>query len=193
MTARSQTLRVPAAVPGIVLRLLIVALVAVGVLLLMPYALWQGIAIAVAVAAVFVPASLAAWAAAACLPFGLLVTEPSATRTALAVLLVHAIHVVASLTLVIPARSRVSLLVLGPSALRFAVVQLIAQPVAFGVPLLVGASGWATASWLAPAAAGSLTVGLAVALTALRRADAESRSLPSPAEPLGGANVRGPS
>ncbi|WP_282848419.1 hypothetical protein [Microbacterium oxydans] len=55
-------------------------------------------------------------------------TDPG--RTALAVLLVHAIHVLASLSLALPISSRVALPVLGPSLARFLVIQLLARPAA---------------------------------------------------------------
>lgn len=151
------------------------ALIVLGVTTLMPYPLWRGVAVVAAVVAVVVPRTMAAWLAAACLPFGILVTEPSPARTALALLLVHAIHVLGALSLAIPLTSRIALRALRPSVLRFAVVQLIAQPVVFGVWLLAQGASARQLSWLAPIAAGLLLVGVAVALRALKRSDAPTR------------------
>lgn len=194
MSVRAHSLRVPAAVPGILPRLLVVAFVVVGVLVLMPFPLWQGIAIVASLAAVALPVSMAAWGAAACLPFGVLLTEPSIARTALAVLLVHAIHVCAGMSLVVPVRSRLSLRVFAPTFRRFLVIQLIAQPLALGVALLSGRGLPTGIGWVAPVAAALLVIGIALGLLGLRRADAPSgqpvhRSLHSGS----GANVRGPS
>lgn len=194
MKARAQSFRVPAAIPGIVPRLLVVAFVAVGALVLMPFPLWQGIAIVLAVASVLLPVSMTAWGAAACLPFGVLLGEPSITRTALAVLLVHAIHVCAGLSLVVPVRSRLSLRVLGVSLRRLVVIQLIAQPLAFGIALLAGRGLPSEIGWVAPVAAALLVLGIVFALRGLRRADAAAVASFSEAAPSrSGANVRGPS
>ncbi|WP_152926230.1 hypothetical protein [Microbacterium sp. GCS4] len=194
MKARAQSFRVPAAIPGIVPRLLVVAFVAVGALVLMPFPLWQGIAIVLAVASVLLPVSMAAWGAAACLPFGVLLGEPSIARTALAVLLVHAIHVCAGLSLVIPVRSRLSLRVLGASLRRLAVIQLISQPLALGIALLSGRGLPTGVGWVAPIAAAALVLGIAFALRSLRRADiARDERISEVAPSPGGANVRGPS
>jgi hypothetical protein len=193
MSARMHSFRVPAAIPGVVPRLLVVVFVAVGVLVLMPFPLWQGIAVVAALVAVFLPVSMAAWGAAACLPFGVVLTEPSIARTALAVLLVHAIHVCAGLSLVIPARSRMSLRVLLPTLRRFAVIQVIAQPLALGVPLLSGRGLPTDVAWVAPVAAALLVVGVGLALVGLRRADAAARPAGGVAPRGSGANVRGPS
>ena len=74
------------------------------------------------------PQTFAAWGGAACIVIGMLVSEPDIGRAMLAVLLVHAIHVLTSLTLVIPAGSRVVLSALRPTVIRFVLVQAIAQP-----------------------------------------------------------------
>lgn len=193
MSVRTHSLRVPAAVPGIVPRLLVVALVAVGVSVLMPFPLWQGIAIAMALTAVVLPVSMTAWGAAACLPFGVLLEDPSIARTALAVLLVHAIHVCAGLSLVVPVRSRLSLRALGPTLGRFVVIQLIAQPLALGVALVSGRMLPTGIGWIAPAAAAALVVGIALGLHGLRRADGAATAAGYAASSGSGANVRGPS
>jgi hypothetical protein len=172
MSTRTHRLRVPWGVPGILPRLVVIALVAVGVSVLVPFPLWRAVALAAALVAVVVPRTLAAWAAAACIPIGMLLTEPLPGRTALAMLLVHAIHLLASLSLTIPVSSRLSMRALLPALGRFAAVQLIAQPLAYGAQLLTDGGRLQDAGWLAPVAAGALLLGLVLALRALRRADA---------------------
>lgn len=198
MNRGRRSFRVRGAVLGIIVRLLIVAIVWGGAVVLVPFPLWQGVAVFAATLAVVLPRSLAAWVGAACLVFGVLLTEPDPGRTALAVLLVPAIHVLASLSLVIPISSRVALVVLGPSVARYLIIQLLAQPVVFGVWLLAPSNVTHGAVWIAPAAAVALVLGVLLTLRAVRRADAQSRMVsPAREEPAaegpGGANVRGPS
>lgn len=193
-----RSFRVRGAVPGITLRLLIVAIVWVGALVLIPFVLWQVVAVIAALVAVVAPRSLAAWFAAACLVFGMILTEPAPERTALAVLLVPAIHVLASLSLVIPISSRLAPATLLPTLARFLVIQLLAQPVVFGVWLLMPVRIDRGEAWLAPLAAIVLLLGVLLAVRAVRKADAAQRTgSPTPPETVGGvpggADVRGPS
>lgn len=175
MTPRTHTLRVPGAVPGLALRLLIVALVMIGAALLVPYALWQWIAVISALAGVIIPRSMASWLAAGCLVFGVALAGPAPERTALAVLLVHLIHVLAGLTLVVPLRSRVALRMLRPTTARLLVVQLIAQPIALGVWLLSPAPGDHGPGWIAPLAAVAFLLGVLAAVRTLRAEGAVGR------------------
>ncbi|MFB8190902.1 hypothetical protein ACFC14_16415 [Microbacterium sp. NPDC055988] len=176
------------------IRLLVVGVVWVGAVTLIPFPLWQGIAVVAAVVSAVIPPTLAAWAAAACLPFGVILTEPSPGRTALALLLVHAVHVLASISLVVPMRSRLALRVLRPTLLRFVVVQLLSQPLVFAMWLLAPRGVDDGTAWFAPIAAAVLVAGVLLALWAARRADAEpTRTDPEGAEPGVGADVRGPS
>ena len=198
MRRRLRSFRVRAAVPGIVVRLLVVGIAWGGALVLVPFPLWQGVAVIASVLAVVLPRSLAAWLAAACLVFGVLLTDPDPGRSALAVLLVHAIHVLASLSLVIPISSRVALPVLGPSLARFLVIQLLAQPLVFAVWLLAPSDVVHGLTPLAPLAAAALACGVLLALHVARRADAQPRESERAegetiAERDRGANVRGPS
>ncbi|WP_217184283.1 hypothetical protein [Streptomyces sp. AC495_CC817] len=181
MRSRTHQLSVPGAVPGVVPRLAVVALVSVGAFALLPFPLWQGAAVVLACVAVIAPRTSAAWVGAASLPLGVLVGEPDLARTALALLLVHAIHVLASVSLVVPLRSRLRVRALLPALRRFAVVQLVAQPLAFGVQILAGGSlveslGGANAGlgWLAPVAAAALLLGVILMLRAAVRADADA-------------------
>lgn len=198
MSRAIRRVRVPGTVPGIVVRLLLVGIVWVGAVTLIPFPLWQGIAVVAAVVSVVIPRTLAAWAAAACLPFGVIVTEPSPGRTALALLLVHAVHALAALSLVVPTRSRLALRVLRPTLLRFIVVQLLSQPLVYAMWLLVPRGVDRGAAWLAPVAAAALLLGVLLALQAARSADSEpartvSEGAGAGAEAGVGADVRGPS
>lgn len=192
MTRAVRSFRSGVAVPGMLIRLAVVGLATAGALLLVPFPLWQGIAVVAALVAVAIPRSLAAWVALACLPFGVILSEPDPGRTASAILFVHALHVCASLSLVVPFSSRMGLAVLLPSAARFVAIQLVAQPLAFGVWLLLAGRPSATdVAILAPIAASMLLGGSLVALGVARRADRDA----SGAGTFGvlGADVRGPS
>ncbi|WP_431806300.1 hypothetical protein [Microbacterium paraoxydans] len=169
MIGRRRSFFVGAWVPGAAPRALVVALVLVGVLTLHPTPFWRGVAVVAALVGSVLPRSLGAWAGAACLPFGLLLSEPAPERTALAVLLVHAIHVLGSLSLTVPAVSRLTLASLWPTARRFLVVQLVAQPLSLGVWLLAPTGVERGAAWLAPAAAVVLLAAVVGAWLALRR------------------------
>lgn len=87
-------------------------------------------------------------------------------------LLVPAIHVLASVSLEIPISSRVALAVLWPSLARFLVVQLLAQPVVFGVWVLAPSNVDHGIAALAPLAAVALVLGVLLAVRAVRRSDA---------------------
>lgn len=198
MTRGIRSFRVPGVIPGIVPRLLIVAVVWAGALALVPFALWQWAAVIAALVSVAVPRSLTAWLAVACLVFGVILSEPAPERTALAVLLIPAIHLLASLCLVVPISSRFALAVLLPTLARFAVVQLLAQPVVFGMWLLLPGAVDRGLAWIAPLAAAVLLAGVLLALRAVKTADEprggrvpSARS--SDAGARRGADVRGPS
>lgn len=198
MSRAIRQIRVPGAVPGVTVRLLLVGVVAVGAVTLVPFPLWQAIAVVAVVVAVVIPRTLAAWAAAACLPFGVILTEPSPGRTALALLLVHAIHVLAALSLVVPLRSRLAVRVLRPTFLRFGIVQLLSQPLVFAMWLLAPSGVDRGTEWLAPVAAAALVMGVLLALRAAKRSDGEPAHTASGGGETGvdagvGADVRGPS
>ncbi|MFE6733270.1 hypothetical protein [Microbacterium sp. NPDC057650] len=169
---RPHTFRVPASVPGAVVRLALVAMAVAAAFTVIPLPMWQWIAIVAALASVIVPRTMLGWVAAVGVPVGLFVSEPSPAHTALAVLFVHAIHVLAGIGLTISLRTRVALRALLPSARRFVVIQLIAQPIAFGGSLLVAGAAGTAIAWLAPLGAVMLLAGVMFALRALRRADA---------------------
>lgn len=175
MSRGIRSFRIRVAVPGATLRVVVVGIVWAGASVLVPFPLWQGVAVVAAVVGAAIPRSLAAWVAAACLPFGVLLTEPSPWRTVFAVLVVHAVHVLASLSLVVPARSRMALGVLVPSLHRLLVIQLLAQPVVLAVLLLVPGRSGPGDAWLAAGAAAVLVIGAAIAIRAARAADSAAR------------------
>ncbi|MCZ4302696.1 hypothetical protein [Microbacterium oxydans] len=198
MTRRIRSFHVRGAIPGLVIRLLVVALVWGGAVVLIPFPLWRGVALVAAVAAVVVPRSLAAWVAAACLVFGVILSEPAPGRTALAVFLVPAVHVLASVSLVVPSSSRLAIAALAPTLSRFLTVQLLSQPIVYGMWLLVPATFDRGAAWLAPLAAVALLIGVLLALRAVKRTDDPRRRRPATMSGRAtgrssGADVGGPS
>ncbi|WP_431072027.1 hypothetical protein [Microbacterium phyllosphaerae] len=176
MRTPNDTLQTAPAISWIVVRVVLIAVVAVGAFVLNPFVGWQWVAVILAVTAAVVPQTLAAWGGAACIMIGMLLSEPDLGRAMLAVLVVHAIHVLTSLTLVIPRGSRVVLAALRPTAIRFVLVQAIAQPLTIAVMLGVdGVEG--TAPW-AVVAGGGAVVAVAVLLLVKanpRRSDVRRR------------------
>jgi hypothetical protein len=133
---RNDWIRSAAAVPSVILRLGLVAFVAVAAALLIPVLGWQIAAIAVTVLGVVLPQTFGGWMAIACLAVGMVMSEPSIWRALVAVLVVHVIHVISSLMLVIPWRGRVVLAALWPTVRRLLLVQLVAQPLTLLVMLV---------------------------------------------------------
>ena len=179
-------LRASGSVPGPVLRVASAAVIVGGVLLLNPYPMWWWVASVAALVSVVVPRSMAAWIGVACVPLGPILTEPSAGRTALAILLVHLAHLLAAWAWAVPWRSRVRLAVLRPGLGRLLVIQTIAQSVAAAVMLAVPPLHGPGSAWLAPIGATVLMGASAVALRLSASPD------PAP-NPRGGAGVGGPS
>lgn len=162
MRAPNDTLQTAPAVSWIVVRVVLIAVVAAGAFVLNPLVGWQWVAVILAVTAAVFPQTFAAWGGVACIMIGMLLSEPDLGRAMLAVLVVHVIHVLTSLTLVIPRGARVVFAALRPTAVRFVLVQAIAQPLTIAVMLGVdGAEG--TAPW-AVVAGGGAVVALAVLL-----------------------------
>jgi LPXTG-motif cell wall-anchored protein len=171
---RTHSFRVRGAVPAVLLRVLLVAVTAAGAMALMPVPMWRGVAIAAAAVGAIAPRSIGGWIGGACVGLGMLLAEPLAAQTAVAVLVVHAIHVLASLAFTVPALSWISLRALAPTLARFVSIQLVAQAVALGVAMLAApqtGAGWA---WAALAGASVLIVAVGAGLYALRRADAHA-------------------
>lgn len=137
MTTRAHRMRVPGAVPALVLRAVLVGVVGVAAAVLLGSTpLWAGIAVLLALVFAAVPRSLAAWPAAGLLALGVVLSSPDPSRTAMAVFAVHLVHVLAGVLLVAPAFSWIRLDALLPALRRFAVVQVVAQICALAIALL---------------------------------------------------------
>ena len=171
---RPHVFRVRGGAPAVLLRVLLVAVTAAGAMSLVPVPLWRGVAITAAVVGAVVPRSLAGWVGGACVGLGMLFAEPHPALTALGVLIVHAIHVLASLSWTVPARSWISVRALVPGARRFAVIQLVAQPLAIGIAVLTAPEQGEGIAWAALAGAAVVVAAVGFGLHALRRADAEA-------------------
>ncbi|GAA5204376.1 hypothetical protein [Microbacterium jejuense] len=196
MSERTHTFRVRGGVPALLVRVLLVAVTAAGAMALVPVPLWRGVAITVAVIGAIVPRSLGGWIGGACIGLGMLLADPLPAQTAIAVLVVHAVHVLASLALTVPARSWIALRALAPTLGRFVAIQLVAQAVAFGVARLAAPEEGAGLAWAALAGAGLLIVAVSIGLYALHRADAgadaEAPNAHSARSGRSGADVGGP-
>jgi len=169
MRAPNDTMQTAPSVSWIAIRGVLVVVIALGAFALNPLVGWQWVAVVLAAVAAGFPQTFAAWGGAACIVIGMLLSEPDLGRAMLAVLVVHSIHVLTTLTLVIPRGARVVLAALRPTAVRFGLVQAIAQSLTVAVMLGVdGAEG--TAPW-AVVAGGGAVVAVAVLLlvTANRR------------------------
>lgn len=185
---RGNEIRVPGSVPGPVLRAGAAGVIVGGVLLLNPYPMWGMIAAAAALLSIPAPRSMASWIGIACMPMGVILTAPSAGRTALAVLLIHVAHVLASWAWAVPWRSRIRLRVLLPGVRRLLVIQAIAQTVAAVVVLALPPLHGPGFAWIAPLGASVLAAASAIALHLSSRAGSRG---PSAADPASDANVRG--
>ncbi|MCE4024490.1 hypothetical protein LXM50_00730 [Microbacterium sp. Au-Mic1] len=185
----------PGSLPAPVLRIGAAVIIVGGVLLLNPYPLWWWVAGGASLVSVLAPRSMGSWIGIACMAVGMVLTEPSAARTALAILLIHAAHVLAAWAWAVPWRSRIRPAVLLPGVRRLLLIQAIAQSVAalmlLAVPPLHG-PGFA---WLAPLGAAVLTgVSAAVLRVSWGPGPASRRPSGSPpggAEGPAGSNVGG--
>lgn len=171
---KDDRIEVGAAVPGWVLRLLAVVVAAAAMWMLqLPWPLWIACVLGMLIGAVR-PATFLLWAGLAGVPLSLLLAEPHAGRTAVALLAVHLVHVLASLAQTILAAATVQLRALRPTVARLIGVQLIAQAVAAAAMLLPapGAHGIAWAAVLGAAAVGALVLG---AMHMLRSTGADAK------------------
>ena len=152
-----------AAIPAFALRVALGVAAAAGALLV-PVAGWQVAAVVLGALAALRPATRLSYLVVPIIAVGLFITGPDAGRTALALLLVHAIHALTSVTALLGADALISLRALRPLALRFAVIQLGAQ--AFAAALLLMPAGGV--AWLAPVGALALAGVAAVFLVVPR-------------------------
>jgi len=136
------------ALPGAVLHVALPAVAVLAALLLVPVVGWQIAVVGAAVMGMLFPQTLGGWLSILCLAIGVLLSEPVLWTAMVAVLLVHVMHVLASLLPVVPWRGRVVLRVLRPTLRRLLIVQLIAQPSTLAAMLLWrdGVSGFTGAA-----------------------------------------------
>lgn len=172
----NDTLRTGPSVPGLVVRGALVVAVAAGAAMLCPLLGWQVAAVVLAIIAAALPQTFAAWGSIGCLVIGMLISEPDVGRAMIAVLAVQVIHVLMSLSLVIPAGSRVIVTALRPSLVRLIVVQVIAQPITVAVMVVMRIDTPAslpTVPWAAVAGAGAVVALVATLLTRANRGTRE--------------------
>lgn len=151
----NDTVTTGAAVSWLALRVSLVVVVGAGAVALTPLVGWSVTAVLLGVLAVVLPQSFAAWGSVACFVIGMLIAGPDPGRAMIAVLAVHLIHILTTLILVVPVRARIVLRALRPTALRFLVVQAIAQPLTLLV-MLGSARGTVEAPWIVVAGAAAL-------------------------------------
>ncbi|MEV7611198.1 hypothetical protein AB0N61_17050 [Microbacterium sp. NPDC089320] len=159
-------------VPGLVVRGALVAAAAAGAMMLCPLIGWQVAAIVLAGLAAALPQTFAAWGSVGCLVIGMLMSDPDVARAMTAVLVVHVIHLLMSLSLVIPAGSHVVIAALRPSLVRLLVVQAIAQPVTVVVMIVSGVGTpdpMPTVPWAAVAGAAAVAALLVTLLVRVNR------------------------
>jgi hypothetical protein len=189
---RDDTLRIGPAVPGAVLPLLLIVIaVTAGFALQVPIGWVVASGVSAALSG-FARMAAGPWLAAAILVVMMLAAEPTLWRTAVVILAVHLLHVLGSLALVVPLRSRVALRALRPTAIRFLLVELVAQAVGAGATLLPVIGGLPIAG-LAAAAAVLVLALVGVRMLAQRRPEGfvvPRRPVPASARR---ADVGGPS
>lgn len=165
---RDDTLRIGPAVPGAVLPpLLIIVAVTAGLALQAPIG-WAVASGTAAALSGFARMAAGPWLAVAILVVMLVAAEPTLWHTAVVILAVHLLHVMGSLALVVPLRSRIALRALRPTAIRLVLVEIVAQAVGAGATLLPVIGGFPIAGLVAAAAVLVLAVG-GVRMLAQRR------------------------
>lgn len=145
-------LRIGPSVPGVALRALGVLIAVGAALLLAPPFGWVVVVAVLALIGVLPNAQVVTWLVAAVLTALLIVQGPGEGRAAVVVAAVHALHVLGSLSFVVPVAARIALRALVPTAARFVAVQALTQAVLAGI-LLLPPGGAAPAVALAGAAA----------------------------------------
>ncbi|WP_309128612.1 hypothetical protein [Microbacterium sp.] len=133
---RNDTVSVGAALPGYSLRAAAFAAAVVGALLLGAPLGWVVVIAVVCATGALWAQTGGVWLAGAALVIVLLLHDPHPGRTAVALAVVHVLHVLAALAAVIPMRATVALRALAPTCIRFAWVQAIGQVIALAVGLM---------------------------------------------------------
>src|SRR5690606_7235078 len=155
----------PPAVPAWALRGALAAVLSLGVVALTPVTLWQVVGVVAALVAAVFPALRTAYVGIAVVAIGVIQQDPEPGRTALALAVVHAVHVLSAVTLLLPARTRITVRAILPVVWRFLAVQAIAQAAGLvaslpardgaSLPVVVLAGAAALAGVVALFAAGS--------------------------------------
>lgn len=162
------TLDIGASVPGLLVRVALVCVVGGGTWLLQPGIGWQVIAVIAAAVGAALPQTGMAWFAMVVVPMALITQPIDLGRACLAVLVVHLGHVLATLSLTVPIRSRIALRALRPTAMRFLAAQLVAQVFAIVAVVLPSGDGRGVA-WLAPIGAAAVAGAAVLLLRHVRR------------------------
>ncbi len=157
-------------VPTATLHLLIFAVGAGLCLLVLESPLWLAIGLLLAVAGTLVPNLVSRWWLLLVLGLSPLGREPAVSDLAFYALLagVHLLHVLGSLTRLLPWDGRMQVVALAPSLRRFVVVQAVVQPVGAGA-LFAFSGRPGTVTWLSIVAAAVLGVTAALLTRALRQ------------------------
>lgn len=169
--ARASVPDIGPSVPTAALHLLFLVMGIGLCLLVLESPLWLAIGLLLAIAGTLVPNLVPTWWLMLLLGLGQLGRGPSVTDVAYYVLLagVHLLHVLGSVTRLLPWDGRVQLVALTPSLRRFVFVQAVAQPVAVGALFVFGGES-GTVTWLPIVAAAMLGVVAAVIARAMRPA-----------------------
>lgn len=143
---RREQIVVAHAIPGWAFRVTALAATVLGVATVVPVIWWQAAAVVAAVCGAIWPRTMLAWVGAVVMPIGLSLQDLDPVRTAVAVLVVHLVHVCASWSMSVPARAAVAPAALAPSGRRFLAMQAIGQVLAFAMLAVPYARG-AGLSW----------------------------------------------
>jgi len=159
---RDDVLEIGPWIPGVVPRVALVALVAGASAALGLAAGWQAAAVAAVIIGAVWPRTGLAWFSLVVVPLAVLWQPIDLGHTMIAVAALHLGHVLATMMLAVPVRSRVSLAALRPTAIRLVGVQVVAQALAVVAIVLPRADG-AGLAWAAPLGACAVAI-LAVLL-----------------------------
>ena len=170
LQARTSVPDIGPSVPTATLHYLFFAAGAGLCLLVLDSPLWLAIGLLLAIAGTLVPNRVPTWWLMLLLGLSRLGREPSVIDAAYYVLIagVHLLHVLGSLTRLLPWDGRMQVVVLAPSHRRFVLVQVVVQPVAFGALFAFGGDSW-TITWLSIVAAAVLGIVAAVLFRGLRQ------------------------
>lgn len=155
--ARASEPNIGPSVPTAALHLLFLVVGAGLCLLVLESPLWLAIGLLLAIAGTLLPTLVPTWWLILLLGLSPLGREPSVSDVTFYVLLagVHLLHVLSSLTRLLPWDGRMQVDALAPSLRRFVFVQAVVQPVAAGALFAFGGQS-GTVSWLSILAAAVL-------------------------------------